>query len=216
MIPFDRRNSESVANLFYEEPTTPENHEDIPPPDGSAEPRGSRTARKAREGEPTTDVVTDETEDILFGDTEGLVTSYEPSLADSLDYFSDHVEITEDQRRAAISEAAIVFSDARIPPDEASRIHGHIVRHAVEPADDATREAWATESRRELRERYGPAEAERRPKAARTFISNRPGLRDLLNATGVGSHPDLVLALADRANRLRLAPRGTRTRTKNK
>lgn len=207
MIPFDGKNSESIADLFYGEPTTPENHQGTPPPDGSAAPRESRTITKDTEGALTTDAVKDETEDILFGDTEGLVTSYEPSLSDSLDYFSDHVEITQDQRKAAISEAATVFSDARVPPEEAARLHGHIVRHAVAPADDATREAWATESRRELRERYGAAEAERRLKVARTFIANRPGLRDLLNATGVGSHPDLVLSLADRANQLRLTPR---------
>ena len=43
---------------------------------------------------------------------------------------------------------------------------------------------------------------------AKTFVDNRPALKELLTTTGLGSHPDVVSALVEHPNTIRLTPRG--------
>jgi hypothetical protein len=144
--------------------------------------------------------------DILFG-SETLVSSYGPVLADAADRLSDRTGMSQQERDAHIAEMATTFDDARILPEPASRLHALVVQHIGKPVDDATVDQWATEARRQLRDRYGLEESQRRIEIAKQFIANRPTLAKLLEDTKLGSHPDIVVALTENPERLRLTPR---------
>jgi hypothetical protein len=154
------------------------------------------------DGTPTRDVA-----DILLGGVPSLVSSYGPALADSVDRLSDRTGMSLADRDAHIADMATTFDDARIMPDDAARLHPPMVQHITTPVDDVTVTEWATEARRQLRDRYGLDEAQRPLAVAKHFIANRPGLLKLLEATGLGSHPDIVMALAEHPERLQLTAR---------
>lgn len=145
--------------------------------------------------------------DILFGSVETLVSSYGPVLADATDRLSDRTGMSQQERDAHIAEMATTFDDARILPESASRLHALVVQHIGKPVDDETAGQWATEARRQLRDRYGLEESQRRIEIAKQFIANRPTLAKLLEDTKLGSHPDIVVALTENPERLRLTPR---------
>jgi len=141
----------------------------------------------------------------LFG--ESRIASYSSALSDTVNSLVDHMGATAEQRDAILREHAMSFDDANIPPERAVGLHTLLANYVAIPADDATVDAWAEESRRRTRERYGAAEAERRMQIAKEFIKKRPGLAELLNTTGLGSHPDIVAALVERPDTLRMEPR---------
>jgi len=142
----------------------------------------------------------------MFGSRESLRTDYGPAFKNSLDQLSDATGITPEQREAMLDEAAEIFSDARINSTEASGLYGLLATHMTAPADDTMEQEWATETRRELRQRYGD-DAGRRLEAAQKFVAARPDLKRTLDETGLGSHPRIVLALTEKADQLRVAPR---------
>jgi hypothetical protein len=142
----------------------------------------------------------------LFGSRESLRTDYGPALKDSLDRLSDSTGATPEQLQGHLDAVAEVFSDARINSREASGLHSLLVSHLSAPVDDATVQQWETESRRELREQYGD-DAGRRLAAAQKFVAARPDLQRTLDETGLGSHPRVILALAEKANGMRMVPR---------
>lgn len=143
--------------------------------------------------------------DTLFGSTATLVSSYGPSLADAADQLMDVQGWTRAQRDVHIAEMARIYHDANIAPEQASRLHALVAHHTRVPADDVTATGWTIESRRALREHY-PDDFEARLATAREFIAQRPALASLLNTTGIGSHPDVVLALSEQPHALRVAP----------
>lgn len=144
--------------------------------------------------------------DALYGDANILRETLRPHVADSLDRLSDAGTMTSDQRDAFLTDAALAFNDADVSAPMAPRIFGHIARGAISPPDEATSREWAVESRRLLRETYGEAEADRRLKTVREFLGARPRLQKLLNDSGAGDHPDVVVTLAESAHRLRMTP----------
>ena len=145
------------------------------------------------------------TADKWYGSTQTLVSAYGPALADTLHHIGDATGLDRAALDAHLRDTVEVFRDAQIEPQVASRLHALIARHIAKPADDATRQTWATEARRSLRQTYG-ADAERRMDVATQFVSARPGLHQLLNQTGLGSHPEVIMALAERTSQLRVAP----------
>lgn len=86
--------------------------------------------------------------------------------------------------------------------------------HASEPPDAATIREWETETRRQLRERYGDRDGDRRLAVARAFVKSRPGFQQMLNDSGVGSHPRLITMLAENVNTLRMVPRTTQPKAR--
>lgn len=166
------------------------------------------TATKKPETNASDEPIADEDRrDSLFGSVETLMSSYEPVLSDSMNSLVDHAGLTQEQRSEVLRQNVIVFDDAGISPETASKLHTILVEHTINPADDATVDRWATESRHTLRNRYGEKEADRRMELARQFIANRPALAELLTTTGLGSHPDIVAALVEHPNTIRLKPR---------
>lgn len=156
---------------------------------------------------PTPEHSEEEVAETLYGSPEALETAYGPALKDTLDLWRDRTGAEPAQVETELREATLTFHEARIPSSDAARIYGAMMHADAQPADEATTQEWATESRRLLRERYGPEEAERRLAAAQEFIRNRPTLAKRLAASGAGSHPEVVLPLAERARDLRMKPR---------
>ena len=203
-------NEQELLAKFYPEHATsaaPQRPEP-PPATPPATPPSRENVEPPAEPVETTDAI-DEAElaERLYGDPAERVSSYTPSLSDSFDRLTDLTGMSVEQRTGAMQETVEVFTDAQIPAEPAARLHALMVAHVANPADDATVERWATEAREALRERYGHAEAERRLDAARTFVKNRPELQRLLDVTGLGSHPEVVRALAENPHGLRLVPR---------
>jgi hypothetical protein len=139
--------------------------------------------------------------------SESRLASYGSALSDTMNSLVDQIGATPEQRDAILREHAMAFDDAGITPERAVGIHTLLANHVAAPADDATVDGWAAESRRRTRERYGAVEAERRMEIAKEFIKKRPGLAELLNTTGLGSHPDIVAALVEKPDMLRMEPR---------
>lgn len=126
---------------------------------------------------------------------------YAQPLADQLDRLSDEALIGSDEQRAEVLEAAhSIFQDADIPPAEAARLFDLYAAGVREPPTDEQFDGWETESRRLVRE-AGPDGAERL-ELARRYIASRPQLRDALNATGLGSHPQVVALFLERGRSL--------------
>jgi hypothetical protein len=131
---------------------------------------------------------------------------YRGDLRDSMNRLGDLTGGSKDELDEIMRETAMTFYDAKIPPLKASSLHSLMVHHLRTPADEDTEQEWTVQTRRQLRERYGD-DAPKRLEKVREFVSKRPALEKLLTETGLGSHPDVVLALAENANQLRLQPR---------
>ncbi len=148
----------------------------------------------------------DEAAHRMYSGTEALLTAYGPAIQDSANRLRDATGMDDSAYQAHVGDMAHAFHDAGIDQVEGSTLHSLLVNHSLEPATQEQVQGWTIDARRELRERYGPADADRRLAAAAQFIKARPELASRLTASGVGSHPRLVLALAERANNLRMTP----------
>lgn len=145
----------------------------------------------------------------LFRDPDVVTKSYAPVLRTSADRLRDATGMSESEVNTHLQDVATFFDDAGITNDAAASLHSIMVHHLTNPVEDGTFDEWQTESRRLLREQYGAADADRRLNAVRAFVDARPTLKGKLNQSGVGSHPRLVLALAERVQYLK-PPRGKR------
>lgn len=149
-------------------------------------------------------------EDALYGEPEALASEYAPALADSMSELQEMVERAGLEAPSSASTMsrnhAEIFSDARLPPPEAARLHALMVSTLRKgPIDAQTMNEWTAQSMAALREKYGEA-AEAKLAACAEFVRNRPDLATIMR-TGLGSHPDIVLALAGNAHNLRMKPR---------
>lgn len=141
--------------------------------------------------------------ELLYGSDESLQSEYVPHLKDSANVLADAAGWTEEQRADHLREATRVFHDAGIRADTATGLHSLLAQHVKTGPDDATVQQWEFESRRQLRERYGITEADRRRALANEYLAEHPAIAKLLKDSGVGSHPKFVTELAQRANDLR-------------
>lgn len=143
--------------------------------------------------------------DNLYGSDESLQGMYGDSLRESVSTLRDSTGMTEADGNAHLIEVARFARDAGIPPSEIPALHSLLVQHVAKPADDATVQGWAIASLRGLRERYGE-EGQARLESARSLIDTaHPGLKKLLNQSGIGAHPKVVLDLAERVPRFKTA-----------
>lgn len=139
----------------------------------------------------------------LWGSDESLRGMYSTALRDNLGRLRDATEMTEADVNSHLLDMAKFGNDAGIPPQEMTGLHGLIVHHVEKPANDATVQQWALEARRGLRERYGEDGLARAAEASKYLKENHPALQDYLNRTGVGSHPRVVLQLAEKITHIR-------------
>jgi hypothetical protein len=141
------------------------------------------------------------TADLLYSDDEPVTDSYKPSLADSMNQLRDSTGMTEAESEKLLLETAHFFHGANINPGYAQNLHGRIVAFLERPPDDPTFGQWQTESRQRLREKF--PDADTRMEAVKQYVNAHPAIRKQLEDSGMGSHPDVILALAARANNLR-------------
>ena len=146
-------------------------------------------------------------EDAFYGSDESVLGSFKPQVADAINSYRDATGMSSEAGDALALELAHAVSDAKLDPYIGPRIVSNLLHYLNNPADDATRQQWTTESRQRMRQQYGEEGAEQRMAVAREFIAARPDLREMLNESGYGSHPDVVLAIAAEAHRLRVKPR---------
>jgi hypothetical protein len=140
--------------------------------------------------------------DLFYSDDEPVLSAYEPSLTDSMNMLRDSTGMSEAESEKLLLETAHFFRAANIQPGFASKLHGQIVQHLQRPPDDPTFNQWQTETRKQLREKYSD-DADRRIEAVKSYVNSHPTIRKQLEDSGMGSHPDVILALAERANHLR-------------
>lgn len=141
-------------------------------------------------------------EDRIYADSAGKENGpYGPELKPGLERLAA-AELHDAAKTDALrTETAKFFQELQIPPNEAERLHTRMVHHHLNPADDETVSNWEKESKERLRSAYGD-EASARLKAAKEYLSSR-GYDKALNKSGVGSHPDIVMAIVDKAWRLK-------------
>lgn len=83
-----------------------------------------------------------------------------------------------------------------------------MVRTLREGLPDArTMDCWSAESKAQLNEKFGKFGAKIKLAGAQEFVRNREGLALIMRRSGLGSHPDVVMALAGNAHNLRMKPR---------
>lgn len=150
--------------------------------------------------------------DQFFGSPESIASAYEPQLRDTLDAFAilGGPELggpeAEGVRTTLAQEAAAVFHDAGIPPEQAASLHSLVVTTLKTPASDSQVADWRRDSLEWLRTNHTQGH-ENELKRVREFTNARPGLKRLLEQTGLGDHPAVVRAMMQNANRLRVTPR---------
>jgi hypothetical protein len=137
--------------------------------------------------------------DVLFGDavTESL------DLRDNLHRVADAQGLSIAQQAEELREFATVTSDFGLTRQDAEHLHAVYTRRRLEgDTDDWVTQAqhWATASRRALRERYGPAEAESLLHALDALMESHPGLQRILEG-GVGANPRIVEMFAEHVRR---------------
>ena len=142
----------------------------------------------------------------MFNDPAVVARSYEPTLSDSLDDLTALAPELGEKRGELLANAAEVFSDARIPPESAATLHSLYVATLQNPPDEATTQQWARESTEWLKANYpqGYASALNR---VRQWVHAREDVKNLLERSGLGDHPQVVRALIENAAQLRLTPR---------
>jgi len=140
--------------------------------------------------------------DLFFRSDESVVSGYEPSLADSFHQLQDSTGMSAAETKSLLTETSQFFYGAGINSEFASKLHGQIVQHIQRPPDNPTFNQWQTESRQHLREKY-PDDADERMEKVKAYVNSHPTIRKQLEDSGMGSHPDVILALAERANNLR-------------
>lgn len=127
---------------------------------------------------------------------------YGPALKSGFDRIRDLTGASETEVAAQAVATSRFFSDARIPVREAEALHSLFTHHLDKPADDETVQQWTVESRRQMRETYGP-DADARLAAVKEFLDRHPGIQEALHKSGLGSHPRIVMRLAENTRQFR-------------
>lgn len=127
---------------------------------------------------------------------------YAPFMRESLESATAHLQLDDDAAANYPEATASLFREMGIPPGEAGPLHDVLVAGFKEPATPAQVRDWAGTAERDGRYGFGLKDYQRRVGLVQEYLDRRPLLRDLLAATGTGSHPKLVHALLVRADAL--------------
>lgn len=140
----------------------------------------------------------------LFEESQtGKNGQYATLMKPGLETISKALKLTPEQTQEMGVNTSKLFSELNVESPVADKMHTLYAHHLTNPPDAATVEGWAKVSETKLQERFGN-ETQSRLAAAREYVKVR-GLGTVLEHSGLGSHPDVVLELADRAWRLKMA-----------
>lgn len=138
----------------------------------------------------------------LYGGMKSIRSVYQPPVQHTIDRLGDRTGWDAEAKQGFADAVMTAYFDAGVDPQTGATLTHTIAHYVGEPADEPTQRTWEAESRRALRERFG-SDADRRLAAARQFVAARPVLADHLNRSGAGSHPEVIVALAERIDSLR-------------
>lgn len=118
---------------------------------------------------------------------------------DNLDYEQvldmEGVGLDETLQKEKVAEFAETFTGLGLDTQDAQQGLNLAVQYTQNPADEATIDGWERESMEWLKSTYGD-KATAVLEAGKVIIQRDPKLRDTLNNTGIGSHPDVVRRIA--------------------
>lgn len=110
--------------------------------------------------------------------------------------------IPEPVQRAALAELREMAADVAMSNDDVRALQS-IARQIPEAPSDADRIAWREQAVTRLNETYGNGAAQAF-RDARAFIAQDPRRAKILDAKGLGDHPDTVLMVARLARQARM------------
>ena len=98
-------------------------------------------------------------------------------------------------------EVLEIYQDLEFNSDEAREVTELFQQHIAGPADAGTQVQWRAEADQALRRQYGD-EAREALSLARTLVRRDPRVLHMLEVTGLGNHPQLVMKFAEKARSL--------------
>ncbi|HEY9146831.1 MAG TPA: hypothetical protein VIN36_09120, partial [Thiobacillus sp.] len=121
-----------------------------------------------------------------------------------LNFEADLLDMEPAERAAVAGEYRAMLADLGMSGDEAREAVGLLREHTREQVPVETVKTWEAESHKRLQE-MGANEADLT--LARTLVRRDPRIREILNITGLGSHPQIVQKFVELARREKLRGR---------
>lgn len=202
-------------STLYDAPTGPAQQTQAAPSSAPApQPQVERTsderAQEAFYGKPEEVPAVEVPESIkAMREADGLRALYSPQgsyasvLPDDMMAADEAVkDIPEPVQRAAISELREMAADLSMSHDDVRALQS-IARQIPSKPTEAERITWREQAVTRLNETYGNSAAQAF-RDARAFIAQDPRRAKLLDAKGLGDHPDTVLMVARLARQARI------------
>jgi hypothetical protein len=143
----------------------------------------------------------------LFGENATMENGhYAGAMKSGLNRISDHFGVPHDEIAKIRTEGARTFEYLQMPAPEAQKYHDMYTEHVINPPDEKTKIEWATESRKQVREKYGK-DGEALLEQAYDFVQSNKSLEKALQQSGLGSHPEIIMDLIERSQRLKRSGR---------
>lgn len=206
---YDATPATSAAGQLYATPAEPPRvAQDTPSAPQAASTQEEREQARYSEGEEPPVVEVPESIKAMR-EADGLRTLYSPQgsyasvLPDDMMAADEAVkDIPEPVQRAAISELREMAADLSMSHDDVRALQS-IARQIPSKPTEAERITWREQAVTRLNETYGNGAAQA-VRDARAFIAQDPRRAKLLDAKGLGDHPDTVLMVARLARQARI------------
>lgn len=112
---------------------------------------------------------------------------------------------TPEEADAVIKEHSRSLARVSFSSLDAATFYEALASTRSSPPDAAQRAAWASEARAAIAKEVGPERAAQALRDAQRLVAQTPSLRKTLDRTGLGSHPRVVVILAEKARLARNA-----------
>ena len=135
-------------------------------------------------------------------DAEPILSTYAPVARDIESAATERLGLTPDEASASASEWGQTFHRYGVSSTEAAHLVEIGVAALVNGVDDAKATSWRSESTAALTSAFG-ANAGQALADAKALVAKDPTLAAWLEQTGLGDHPKVVAAVAQRARQMR-------------
>lgn len=133
----------------------------------------------------------------LRADPARRMFSAKSMYGDSVKFDEVPLDATAEERAAieqSNNEALEILADYEFSGAEANQVIDLFRQAAVNPPSDEQRAAWRADAEQQLRRAYG-SDASHTLALAKQLVARDPRARALLEATGLGDHPDVVMKI---------------------
>lgn len=132
------------------------------------------------------------------------VCPYGSSVATTVQQAAESKGRPPEEAKALAAEWAQSFAHFGVPETHIANLVGAGLQVADKAPDEATLKTWGEQAKERLAGTYGGAEGGARALAtAQAWVRAHPKLAGFLNRTGLGSHPQVVAAIAATADQAR-------------